>query len=105
MTEEIHYLNTDLKELFVASKIEELMIALDKESDNIVQEITLYNYDIIKNYFDSDKYSLLFKYIKFVAFSSFLCDYSAKRQLIENAEYEGMSYIFTTVYNLVKQQQ
>jgi hypothetical protein len=103
MNEEITNLNTDFKELFVNSQLEELVETLDKTENEIIHEITLFNYEIIKKYYDTEKYTVLFQYIKFVAYSSFLCDYSVNRQIIGDDTYQGMSSIFENIYNLIKQ--
>jgi hypothetical protein len=103
MTEEINNLNTDMKELFVNNKLEELIEQLNQTTDEIILEITLYNYDIIKKYFDTGKYPVLIQHIKFVAFSCFLCEYSAKRNLIDSQGFEDMTGIFNSIYELLKQ--
>lgn len=105
MTEEINNINTDLKELFANAEYDKLIVHLDLLSDPIAQEITLYNYDIIKNYYETEKFTVIFQHIKFVAYTSFLCDYSAKRQLIIPADYESMALIFTNIYMLLKERQ
>ncbi len=102
MTEDINNLNTDLKELFVNDKIEESTKILDQTEDETVLEITLYNYEIIKKYYDSQKFTVLIQYIKFAAFSCYLCEYAAKRELIAKEEFEGMSFIFSEIYKLLQ---
>ena len=103
MTEEINNLNTDMKELFVNNQLEELTEQLNQTDDETVLEITMYNYEIIKKYFDTEKYQVLIQHIKFVAFSCFLCEYSAKRNLIDALRFEGMTEIFNSIYQLLKQ--
>lgn len=103
MTEEINNLNTDMKELFVNNQLEELTEQLNQTADETVLEITMYNYEIIKKYFDTEKYQVLIQHIKFVAFSCFLCEYSAKRNLIDALRFEGMTEIFNSIYQLLKQ--
>jgi len=105
MTEEINNLNTDLKDLFVNSEIEKSFEIMDNIPTEIALELTLYNYDIIKKYFDSEKYTVLFQHIKFVAYSSFLCEYSINHQIIKSEDYESMASTFTEIYNLIKQNQ
>lgn len=102
MTEEINNLNTDLKELFVNDKIEESSNILDQTADETVLEISLFNYEIIKKYYDSGKFTLLIQYIRFVAFSCYLCEYAAKRQLIAKDSFDGMSFIFNEIYKLIQ---
>ena len=103
MTEEINNRNTDLKELFVENKLEELLESLEQTADDIVTEITLYNYEIIKKYFDSGKFSVLISHIKFTAFTCFLCEYAAKRRLISKEDFDGMSSVFNEIYNNMQQ--
>lgn len=103
MTEEINNLNTDLKELFVNNQLEEAARILDETGDDIISELTLYNYEIIKKYYDSQKYSILIQHIKFTAFSCYLCEYSANRQLIGAKDFEDMSLLFQDIYNKIKQ--
>lgn len=105
MTEEINNLNTDFKELFSENKLEELIEQLDKTEASIVTEITLFNYDIIKKYYQSEKYNLLLQFIKFVAFSSFMWEYSAKRELLDSVQNEEMSALFTNIYELVQSEK
>lgn len=103
MTEEVNNLNTDLKELFVNNQIEETAKILDQTADETVLEITLYNYEIIKKYFDSQKFSVLTGHIRFAAFSCYLCEYAANRQLIGREDFEGMSRVFQEIYSHIRQ--
>lgn len=105
MTEEINNLNTDLKELFVDSKFDKMQEVLDNIADSTVIEIALYNYDIIKKYYETQRYNLLAQFIKFVAYSSFLCEYSAKRQIISNDEYKEMYEMFSNIYLKIKEEK
>lgn len=102
MTEEINNLNTDLKELFVDSKYDRMQEILDKIADSIMIEITQYNFDIIKKYYEAERYTILAQFIKFVAYTSFLCEYSAKREIISSEEYDGMVKIFNDIYLMIK---
>ena len=104
MTEEINNLNTDLKELFVDAKYEKMEEILDNIGDSIVLEITQYNYDIIYKYYEAQRYEILTQFIKFVAYSSFLCEYSAKRQLIDSVEFEKMMEVFSNIYQLIRKE-
>lgn len=105
MTEEINNLNTDLKELFVDSKFDRMKDILDKIADSTIIEITQYNFVIIKKYYEAQRYNILAQFIKFVAYSSFLCEYSVKRQLISKEEYEEMFKMFTDIYLKIKEEQ
>lgn len=103
MTEEINNLNTDLKELFSQNKLDELYEKLDETAGEIVTEITVYNYDIIKKYYDTQKYSLLFQYIRFVAYTSFLCEYSYKRELVDEDAFKAMMIVYEGIYTLLQE--
>lgn len=103
MTEEINNLNTDLKELFTENKFEELLDNLNDTSNDIVLEITYHNFDIIKKYYDTEKFNLIFQYIRFVAFTSFVCEYSYKRELITTEEFDKMMVIFNGIYDMLQQ--
>lgn len=103
MTEELNNLNTDLKELFVNNQLDDLKNTLDKETDEVVVELTHYNYEIIKKYYDAKKFNLLLQYIKFTAYSCFLCEYAADRQLINAEEFNSMSAIFHEIYRIIQQ--
>ncbi|MFV0343399.1 MAG: hypothetical protein ACK5JH_11030 [Anaerocolumna sp.] len=102
MTEEINNLNTDFKELFSENKLDELMEQLNNTDSSIVTEITLFNCDIIKKYYESEKYNLLLQFIRFVAFSSYMWEYSAKRGLLDPVFDKEMSSLFTNIYELVQ---
>ena len=73
--------------------------------DGTIIEITQYNFGIIKKYYEAQRYNILAQFIKFVAYSSFLCEYSAKRQIISKEEYEEMFKIFTEIYLKIKEEQ
>jgi len=103
MTEEINNLNTDLKELFSENKLDELYDKLDGIDGEIVTEITLYNYDIIKKYYDTEKYSLIIQYIRFVAFTSFLCEYSFKRGLFTEERFKEIMTVYENIFQLLQE--
>lgn len=103
MTEEINNLNTDFKELFVENKLDELTDRLDQTDEAIVLEITEFNFEIIKKYFETEKFNLLMQYIRFVAFSSFMCEYSAKRNLVNAEVFDSMMYVFNGIYNMIQE--
>jgi hypothetical protein len=102
MTEEMNNLNTDLKELFVENKLDELTEKLDSTEKETVLTITNYNYGIIKGYLDTEKFNLLRQYVRFVAFSSFLCEYAANKQLVEASVYQSMEDSFKTILAFIQ---
>lgn len=105
MTEEINNLNTDFKELFSENKLEELVGQLDETESAIITEITLYNYDIINKYYEAQKFNLIIQFIKFVAFSSFMWEYSAKRGLLDKDQNDEMSALFSNIYQMIQTQK
>lgn len=105
MTEEINNLNTDFKELFSENKLEELTKQLNTTESAIVTEITLYNCDIIDKYYEAQKYNLIIQFIKFVAFSSFMWEYSAKRGLLDEEQNSKLSNLFTNIYEMIQSQK
>ncbi|GEM_PF-836485 len=102
MTEEMNNLNTDLKELFVENKLDELTEKLDSTEKETVLTITNYNYGIIKGYLDTEKFDLLRQYVRFVAFSSFLCEYAGNKQLVEASVYQSMEGSFKTILSFIQ---
>ena len=102
MTEEMNNLNTDLKELFVENKLDELTEKLDSTEKETVLTITNYNYGIIKGYLDTEKFDLLRQYVRFVAFSSFLCEYAGNKQLVEASVYQSMEDSFKTILAFIQ---
>ncbi len=102
MTEEMNNLNTDLKELFVENKLDELTEKLDSTEKETVLTITNYNYGIIKGYLDTEKFDLLRQYVRFVAFSSFLCEYAGTKQLVEASVYQSMEDSFKTILAFIQ---
>lgn len=103
MTEEMHNLNTDFKELFTENKLEELTGLLDKTSPDTVHTITNFNYDIVKGYLDSEKFDLLKQYIRFVAFTSFLCEYAGSRQILSESAFAAISESFNRILEHIQQ--
>lgn len=103
MTEEMHNLNTDMKELFTENKLKELAALLDNTGSETVLTITNFNYSIIKGYLDSESFELLKQYIRFVAFVSFLCEYAGKSQLVSESDYQEMAQSFQRILEYVHQ--
>lgn len=103
MTEELNNFNTDMKEMFMNNKFEEITELLADKSDAEIHELTYANYDVIKKYYDLQKFDLLFTHIKFVAYSCFFCEYASKRGVIEDAVFQDMLVIFTSIYTMLQE--
>lgn len=103
MTEELHNLNTDFKELFANNQLDELAGLLNQTPDETVLTITHFNYDIIKGYLDKENYGLLRQYLRFVAFSSYLCEYAGARRLLESDIQLSMTESFHQILEYMQQ--
>ncbi|MDF2541754.1 MAG: hypothetical protein K0S47_1472 [Herbinix sp.] len=102
MNEELNEINTDLKELFVANQLEEMTEVLNKLSDEEVNELAISNHNIIKKYYDSGNQTLLFQYIKFVAFACYLVEYAYGRQLTTEEEQKDRIFIYEEIYGWIR---
>ena len=47
MTEELNNFNTDLKDLFMQNKLEEIGSLLSEKSTEEIKELTLFNHEVI----------------------------------------------------------
>lgn len=104
MNEEQMSLDTYLKELFVESKFDEMRDILKDKPDEAVKELSDYNWNIIKKYYDIENFSLLFTHYKFVAYSCFLVEYSHKRGLIGSDVFGIMMSVYNDIYELKRKQ-
>lgn len=104
MNEELGQIDADLKGLFVDSKIDEMMELLNDQPNAIVKEITDYNWNIIKKYFDTENFELLFRHFKFVAYSCFMVEYAHQLGLIGDDVFGIMMMIYNDIYELKRQQ-
>ena len=102
MQEELMNKNTDLKELFVQQKYEEMIDVLDALTKEEKIELAYFNMDVIKKYYDSEKYDLIKQYLTFVAYCSFIFEYSAKSGLLEDAKVEEWNLLFENIFEIVK---
>lgn len=104
MTEELNNFNTDLKDLFMQNKLEEIGDLLSEKSAEEIKEITLFNHDVIQKYFDAQKYNLLLQHMPFVAYCCFLCEVAAKNQIITEDEANQMLPLYQQIYNMKTEQ-
>lgn len=95
MNDELGYLDTELKGLFVDAKYDDMRDVLKDRTDEEVKEIYSYNWGIIKKYYDGESFDLLIKHIKFVAYSCYMVEYAHDRGLI-GADVFG---IMMSIYN------
>lgn len=104
MTEELNNFNTDMKELFMNNKFEEIIDELNNKEDDDIRTLTYENFDIVKKYYDLQKFDLLFTHIKFVAYTCFCCEYACKRGVIEESEFDAKMAIYNSIHQMMQQQ-
>jgi hypothetical protein len=104
MTEELGQLDLELRGLFIASKLDELMELLNKQPEATVKEISDYNWNIVKNYYDTERFDLLFQHLKFVAYTCFIVEYAHQIGIIGDDVFGIMMMIYNDIYELKKQQ-
>lgn len=100
MTEELNNFNTDMKELFMNNKFEEIIDELNHKEEDDIRDLTYTNFDVVKKYYDLQKFDLLFTHIKFVAFTCFFCEYACKRGVIDEAEFNNMMAIYNSIHEM-----
>ena len=105
MNEELGTLDLYLKELFMGSKFDELKDILKDKPDEAVKEISDYNWNIIKKYYDMENFTLLFQHYKFVAYSCFMVEYIHNRGLISNDVFTIMLSVFNDIYESNRKQR
>jgi hypothetical protein len=104
MNEELGQIDADLKGLFVETNIDEMLELLKEQPDSIVKEISDYNWNIIKKYYDTENFELLLRHLKFVAYTCFIVEYSHQLGLISDEAFSIMMMIYNDIYELKKQQ-
>ncbi|HKL98778.1 MAG TPA: hypothetical protein VJZ06_02570 [Mobilitalea sp.] len=102
LSDELNNLDTDLKELFVNEKYNEIMDLLGDISDLSVKELSGHNWTIIKKYYDTEKFDLLKQHIKYVAYTCFLVEYAYKRKIIGEDAFGIMMQIYNDISKLNK---
>lgn len=105
MNEELGSLDLYLKELFINSKFDEMKDILQDKPDEAVKELSDYNWNIIKKYYDMENFSVLFQHYKFVAYSCYLVEYSNKRGLIDNDVFTIMLSVYNDIYESNRKQR
>ncbi len=104
MNEELAQLDADLKGLFVENKIEEMTELLDAQSEETVKTLSDYSWNVIKKYYDTEKFDLMFQHFKFVAFTCFMVEYAHQRKLISEEAFEIMMQVYNDIYKLKRNQ-
>lgn len=102
MQEELMNKNTDLKELFVQQKYEEMIEFLDGLTNEEKIELAYFNMEVIEKYYNTQKYDLIKQYLTFVAYCSFIFEYTAKSGLLEEIKVEEWNTLFANIFEIVK---
>lgn len=92
-----------MKELFMNNKFEEIVDELNLKNEDEIRDLTYTNYDVIKKYYELEKFDLIFAHIKFVAYTCFFCEYASKRGVIEDSEFQTMMSIFTGIHAMMQE--
>jgi hypothetical protein len=103
MNDELSQFDADLKGLFVEEKIDEIRMMLNEQPDSTVKELSDYNWNIIKKYYDAENFGLLFKHFKFVAYTCFIVEFAHQRGLISEDAFGIMMLIYNDIYKLKRQ--
>ncbi|MDF2538750.1 MAG: hypothetical protein K0S76_1771 [Herbinix sp.] len=103
MNEELGQFDADLKGLFVEEKLDEMEDMLKEQQDSYVKELSDYNWNIIKKYYDTENFELLFKHFKFVAYTCYIVEYAHRRSLISDEAFGIMMMIYNDIYELKRQ--
>ena len=104
MKEELGQLDADLKGLFVETNLDEMLDLLKEQPGDVVKEICDYNWNIIKKYYDTENFELLFRHFKFVAYTCFVVEYAHQIGLVSDEAFGIMMMIYNDIYELKKQQ-
>ncbi|HWT74669.1 MAG TPA: hypothetical protein VN258_08100 [Mobilitalea sp.] len=104
MNEELAQLDADLKGLFMDNKIDELGEMLNKQTDATVKELCDYYWNVVKKYYETERFDLLFTHFKFVAYSCYIVEYAHQAALISDEAFSIMMMVYNDIYELKRQQ-
>jgi hypothetical protein len=104
MNDELAQIDADLKGLLMEDKIEEMNELLKEQPDSVIKEISECNWNIVKKYYETECFELLFRHFTFVAYTCFLIEYEYREGLINNEIYETTMGIFNALYDKRRQQ-
>ena len=105
MREELAQLDADLKGVFAEDNFEELNVLLSQQPDSTVKELSDYYWNIIKQYYETERFDLLFAHFNFVAFTCYIVEYAHQATLISDDAFGIMMMVYNDVYELKRQQK
>ena len=105
MNEELAQLDADLKGLFVENKFDEMNEILQEQTREVVKELSEYYWNVIKKYYETERFDLIFGHFKFVAYSCYMVEYAHQRTIISDEAFQIMMLVYNDIYELKKKQQ
>lgn len=102
MSEELNDFCTDLKDLFMKRDFGRMEAMLAEKSDGEVEELAVYEHDILAKYYEQGKDQMLLAHLSFVAFASYLFEYAGKRGIFTEPQYRQGFKIFFDIYELAQ---
>lgn len=104
MNEELAVLDAELKGLFIENKFDEMKEILNQQSQETVKEYSDINWNIIKKYYETERFDLLFQHFSFVAFTCFVVEYAHSVGLISKEAFEIMMQVYQDIYEAKRKQ-
>ncbi len=104
MNDELAQVDADLKGLFTENKYDEMNEVLQDQPDAAVKELSDYNWNIVKKYYETERFDLLFGHFKFVAYTCYIVEYAHKVFLISDEVFNIMMMVYNDIYELKRQQ-
>lgn len=105
MNEELGQIDADLKGLFMENNLDEMMELLQEQPEAVVKEISEYSWNVIKKYYDTERFDLLFQHFKFVAYTCYIVEYAHQIKIISDEAFGIMMMVYNDLYELKKQQR
>lgn len=105
MNEDLAQLDAELRGLFMENKLDEIKDLLKEQQNDAVKEISEYSWNVVKKYYETERFDLLFGHFTFVAYSCFLVEYAHREGIIRDEAFGIMMSIYNDLYELKKQQR
>ena len=103
MNEELGQLDLELKGLFMENKIDDMLEVLQDKLDSDVKEISDINWNVVKKYYETERFDLLFLHFKFVAYTCFIVEYAHQKGLISDEAFGIMMLVYNDIYEMKRE--